>query len=116
MTDCIQGNYILGILEDQEISKCIQECMEELEFAAESMELRWDRTTTDYCLIITITEREKNGVSVLRHNIQIGRIGIHEADALNKLIMAGRRIYFRLRRDFPMLQRKLSKYQYFVEK
>jgi len=47
-----------------------------------------------------------------RRSVEVGRVDNIECNALNKLSLEGRRLYFRLRKEFPMLQRKLSAYKY----
>lgn len=47
-----------------------------------------------------------------KRSIVVSCIDECEYDAWNKLVVAGRRLYFRTRKEFPMLQRKLSIYRF----
>ncbi|MBE6962891.1 MAG: hypothetical protein E7445_10645 [Ruminococcaceae bacterium] len=53
-----------------------------------------------------------NHESIQKH-IEIGSVSTKECDTLNTLIAAGRKLYFRLKKLFPLLECKLGMYKYF---
>jgi len=111
-------NGVFDIMADGQIRQNIREQMQRMESSIESMVLTWAKTEAEYVLEIILIGEAKDdcGYSeageMMNYHLRIGQINVHEFDALNRLSMAGRSLYFRLRKEFPMLQRKLSTYKY----
>lgn len=118
MTDYIRENRVLEIMPDDQIRQWIREQLQQMGNAVETMVLTWGKTRTEYVLEIVLTGERRNAPECLgigqktSHHLKIGHVNACEYDALNKLSMEGRRLYFRLRKEFPMLRRKLSVYKY----
>ena len=113
MTDYIRENRALEIMPDDQIRQRIREQLQQMGSTVESMVLTWTKTQTDYVLEIVLTgETADVPGTPERRSVEVGRVGNIEYNALNKLSMEGRRLHFRLRKDFPMLRRKLSAYKY----
>lgn len=104
MADFIRETRAIELMSDEQIRQGIQERLQGLDSQPESMLLTWRREQMEYLLEIVIEGTTQQ--------LTVGRIGVFEYDALNRLAIAGRRLYFRLRKEFPTLQRKLSRYQY----
>lgn len=105
---------------DDQIQQSIWEQLQNMATPIESMVLNWNKNSTEYVFEIVFVGKMK-GVSECqatdekaRCYLEIGYANSCDYNALNRLIMAGRRLYFRFREDSPMLQRDLSKYKYFV--
>lgn len=114
MTDFIRETCILELLPDDQIRRELSEQLQELDGPPDSMVLTWRKEKLEYLLEIVLTGKTAAEKSARR--LIVGRVHVHDCDALNRLAMAGRRLYFRLREEFPALQRKLSRYQYFTDK
>lgn len=108
MRDFIRETRTIELLPDEQIRQGIREQLQGLDSPPESMMLIWRKEKMEYLLEIVLEGTTQQ--------LTVGRIGVFEYDALNRLAIAGRRLYFRLRKEFPTLQRKLSRYQYFTEK
>lgn len=101
------------LLVDEEIRSHVDRDIHAMSRPVKNMVLTWTKTQTDYVLETVLTEEASDVPGVPeRRSVKVGRVSNIECDALNKLSMAGRRLYFRLREDFPMLRRKLSAYKY----
>lgn len=117
MSKIIQDTYICRILPDDEIRQIVDREIASMESPLKSMVLTWKKVRTEYRLEIILTEEVVEGFAVPETRcVTVACIGECEYDARNKLVMAGRRLYFRLRNDFPMLQRRLSTYKYLSTK
>lgn len=108
-----QIDKICHILPDDEIRWIVERKIAEMKSPLKSMILTWEKERAGYRLKIILTEEvaEESAVPETRC-VNIGYIDKWEYDALNSLIFAGRRLFFRLRKDFPMLRRKLSTYRF----
>ena len=112
MADFIRETRVLELLPDEEIRQKLSEKLQELGDSPERMVLTWRKEKLEYLLEIVM---DGAGEEPARRLV-VGRVHVNDCDALNRLAIAGRRLYFRLREEFPALQRKLSRYQYFTEK
>jgi hypothetical protein len=109
----VQNDNICRILPDDEICRAIDREISSMERPLKSMVLTWKKVRREYRLEIILTEEVVEGLAVPETRcVTVGCVGEREYDARNKLVVAGRRLYFRLRKDFPMLQRKLNTYKY----
>ena len=113
MTDFIRETRMLKLLPDDQIRRELSQQLQELGRPPDSMVLTWRKEKLEYLLEIVLTG---DAAEEPLRRLTVGRVRIHDGDALNRLAIAGRRLYFRLREEFPALQRKLSRYQYFTEK
>lgn len=109
MTDFIRETRMLELLPDDQIRRELSQQLQELGGAPESMVLTWRREKMEYLLEIVLTGET---AAEKPRRLTVGRVHVHDCDALNRLAIAGRRLYFRLREEFPALQRKLSRYRY----
>ena len=122
MTDYIRENCVLEIMPDDQIQQEIKEQMQKMEGPIDSMVLTWEKTRTEYVLEIVLIGEAKDGCGYseagekTNYRLRIGQINVNEFDALSRLSVVGRRLYFRLRDEFPMLRLKLSTYKYFRTK
>ncbi len=101
------------LLPDEDIREAIYQKIHLMESSSEGMELRWEKTSAEYLLEIVVYSTPQSDIKEQR--IIVGRIRGDEYNALGRLIMAGRRLYFRLHGEFPMLRRWLSSYRYFSD-
>ena len=107
MTNFVRETRNLEIVPDEQIRRMLIEQIEGLGCNPESMVLVWRKEKQMYLLeiLLAVNSGEKRRLAV-------GYVYSYEYDALNRLATAGRKLYFRLRKEFPILQRKLSIYQY----
>jgi len=113
MTESAHAKNACRLLADEEICSLVDREILAMSQPVKSMVLTWTKTQTDYVLEIVLTgETADVPGTPERRSVEVGRVGNIEYNALNKLSMEGRRLYFRLRKDFPMLRRKLSAYKY----
>lgn len=113
MSDTVQDNSICHILPDDEIRQIVKREISSMKCPLTSMVLTWKKARTEYLLEIVLTEEAaKDSVAPTTRCVALGWVGECEYDALNKLFVAGRRLFLRLKKDFPMLRCKLSKYKY----
>ena len=113
MTDFIRETRMLELLPDDQIRRELLQQLQEMGSPPDSMVLTWRKEKLEYLLEIVLTRK---AATVEPWRLTVGSVRVHDCDALNRLAIAGRRLYFRLREEFPALQRKLSRYQYFTEK
>lgn len=108
----------MEIMTDDQIRQNIMAQLQRMERPIGSLVLTWEQVSTEYVLEIVLLGEKRDicGCSEagekINYRLRIGQINIHAFDAFNKLSLTGRRLYFRLRKDFPMLKRKLSVYKY----
>lgn len=112
MADFIRETRMLELLPDEEIRQKLSEKLQEPSGPPERMVLTWRKEKLEYLLEIVMAGTAEESAQ----RLVVGRVHVNDCDALNRLAIAGRRLYFRLREEFPALQRKLSRYQYFTEK
>lgn len=113
MTESAHAKNVCRILPDEEICLLVDREILTMSQPVKSMVLTWTKTQTDYVLEIVLTgETPDVPGAPERRSVEVGRVDNIECNALNKLSLEGRRLYFRLRKEFPMLQRKLSAYKY----
>ena len=104
-----QADNLCRILSDDEIRLIVEREISSVKHPLKSMVLTWEKVQREYLLEIILTEEVAEGSATPEARcITIGCIGECEYNAPNRLLMAGRRVYFRLRKDFPMLRRRLS--------
>ena len=108
-----QTDKLCKILTDDEIRRIVEREITRMVGPLKSMVLTWEKSRTEYRLEIILTEEKTGGFAVPEERcVTIGCIGAHEYNALSELLTAGRRLYFRLKKDFPVLQRRLSTYKF----
>ena len=113
MSNTVQDNSICRILPDDEIYRAVDREIRSMERPFKSMVLTWEKVRGEYHLEIVLTEEAaEDSVAPARRCVTVGRVGECEYDALNKLLVAGRRLFLRLKKDFPMLRCKLSIYRF----
>lgn len=113
MNDTVDVKAVCQLLSDDEIRARVDRELLRMTRPVKSMVLTWTKNRTEYMLEIVLTgETADVPRPPERRSVEVGRVGNIEYNALNKLSMEGRRLYFRLRKDFPMLRRKLSAYKY----
>ena len=111
--NAVQTDNLCRILPDDEIRLSVEREISSMKYPLKSMVLTWEKSQTEYCLVIILTEEIIEGTAAPEtKHITVGYIDEKEYGALNTLVMAGRRLYFRLRNDFPILQRRLSTYRF----
>lgn len=118
MTEYIREICVLEIMSDDQIQQSIKEELQKMESPIGSMVLTWEKTRTEYFLEIIMRGDAKvvcrcsEAGDTADYHLVVGKISAYEYDAVNKLFVAGRRLFFRLKKDFPMLRCKLSTYKY----
>lgn len=113
INNAVQADNLCRILPDDVIHLFVEREICTMERPLESMVLTWEKDQTEYCLKIILTEAIAEEMVVPEtRSVTIGYIDEREYGALNTLLMAGRRVYFRLRKDYPMLRRRLSAYRF----
>ena len=109
MMKTIRETRVMEIMPDDEIRQKLHEQIRRLDMPPEDMILTWRKEGVEYLLEIVLTGSEM----VQSQRLTVGRVHSYAHDAMNALIMSGRRLYFRLRKEFPTLRRKLSRYKCF---
>lgn len=116
MTEYIHELYQPELMPDEQIQEILNEYCRSTTICIEKMQLNWNRTTSEYVLEIVLDMKIEgawgNHESIQKH-IEIGSVSTKECGTLNTLIAAGRKLYFRLKKVFPLLECKLSMYKYF---
>ena len=113
MSDTVQDNIICHILPGEESCRAIEQELADMERPLKSMVLTWQKVRREYRLEIILTEDVAEGSAVPEMRcVTVGSIGECEYDALNKLFLAGRRTFPRLKKKFPMMRCKLSIYRF----
>ena len=117
MNDTVDVKAVCQLLSDDEIRARVDRELLRMTRPVKSMALTWTKNRTEYVLEIVLSGETADFPEVPeRRSVEVGRVGSMEHDALNTLVMTGRRLYFRLRGNYPLLRRKLSTYRYFAEK
>ena len=117
MTESVREKSICPLLTDDEIRWLVDQELLLMSQPVKSMVLTWTTKQTDYVLEIVLTGETPDFPKMPeRRSVEISRVGSMEQNALNKLVMLGRRLYFRLRGNYPLLHRRLSTYRYLAEK
>lgn len=113
INNVVQVDNLCRILPDDEIRRAVDREVSSMVHPVKSMVLTWEKLRTEYVLEIVLSADTAEGQETTgTRRIAVGCVSEREYDALNKLVMAGRRLYFRLRGDYPKLRRRLSTYRY----
>ena len=101
------------ILPDDEICRIVEREIGSMEYPLKSMLLTWEKGQREYLLEIVLTEKGAEKLSMPRtRRVTVGSISEQEQDALRQIFIEGRRLYFQLRKDFPMLRCRLTIYKF----
>lgn len=98
INSAVQTDNICRILPDDEIRLLVEREIGNMERPLKSIVLTWGKVRTEYRLEIILTEEGAEGLVVPEtRRVTVGCVGECEYDAVNKLFVAGRRLFLRLR-------------------
>ena len=122
MLDEIRETGTLEIMPKDQIRQNLREQMQKMENFIESMVLTWGKTETEYIIEIVFHCGAKDvcecseACEKTTYHLIVGKINAFVPNPTRRLFVEGRRLYFCLRKEFPMLQRKLCLYKSFRHK